>query len=222
MTLPLQGRIALVTGASSGIGEAIVTGLAAAGSTVAATARRAERLDAVVAQVEGSGGAAIALPGDIADPKFAAHVVQDVVERFGRLDILVNSAGIMPEGGVESGDLQTWRRAIDLNLMACLHTCKAVIDPMRKQGGGDIINITSTAGRRASGFFGIYSTSKMGLTALTEGLRQEVGGLGIRVCNIEPGATDTPLFENISSRRMSPRLSSSSSAYRPARMSPSF
>jgi NADP-dependent 3-hydroxy acid dehydrogenase YdfG len=128
--------------------------------------------------------------------------VEKAVVRFGRLDILVNAAGVMPEGGVENADLSAWRRAIDTNLMACLYTSRAAIGPMRAQGSGDIVNISSTAGRRAAGLFGAYSTSKFGLTALTEGMRQELGGYGIRVCIIEPGATDTALFEGVSDPRL--------------------
>lgn len=193
----LAGKIALVTGASSGIGEAVALALAARGSCVAVAARRAERLHDLVRRIETAGGAAMALPGDVADPAFASRIVEDAVKRFGRLDILVNSAGVMPEGGVESGDLAQWRRGVDVNLLAALHTSRAAIGPMRAQGSGDIINISSTAGRRATGFFNIYSTTKIALTGMTEGLRQEVGGYGIRVCLIAPGATNTELFNCI-------------------------
>jgi NADP-dependent 3-hydroxy acid dehydrogenase YdfG len=137
------------------------------------------------------------VPGDIGDASYATRIVEDTVARFGRLDILVNSAGIMPEGGVGTADAAEWRRVIDVNVMACLHTCQAAIGPMRAQGGGDIINISSTSGRRVVALFGIYSASKFALNAMSESLRQEVGGQGIRVCVIEPGATTTELWENI-------------------------
>jgi NADP-dependent 3-hydroxy acid dehydrogenase YdfG len=190
----LTGRVALITGASSGIGEAAAVALAGFGAHVAVSARRAERLEDVVRRIEAAGGEAIAFPGDVTDEDFASCIVKETVKQFGRLDILVNSAGVMPEGGVENANLVEWRRAIDTNLLASLYTSRAAIAAMRAQGSGNIINISSTAGRRSTGLFGAYSASKFGLTAMTEGMRQEVGGHGIRVCIIEPGATDTELF----------------------------
>lgn len=197
MTIALGDRVALITGASSGIGEAVALALAAAGVRVALTARRADRLQTLAQKIEATGGTSLLLPGDITDEAFATDAVDKAAAHFGRFDILVNSAGIMPEGGVENADLAQWRRVIEVNLLASLYTCRAAVGVMRSQGMGDIINISSTSGRRATGLFGSYSTSKFGLTAMTEGLRQEVGGQGIRVCTIEPGATNTALWENI-------------------------
>jgi NADP-dependent 3-hydroxy acid dehydrogenase YdfG len=119
------------------------------------------------------------------------------VQTLGRLDILVNSAGVIQAGGVANADTEQWRRVIDINLMATLYTCTAAIETMKAQGSGDIINISSVAGRRASGVFGPYSTSKFALNAMTEGMRQELGGHGIRVCIIEPGATTSGVSEGI-------------------------
>jgi NADP-dependent 3-hydroxy acid dehydrogenase YdfG len=199
MSGSLAGRTALVTGASSGIGEGIAGALAAAGATVAVSARRVDRLAELVGRIEAAGGRAIALPGDMADEKAAADVVEETVRRLGRLDILVNSAGVIQVGGVEDANIAEWRRVIEINLMSILYTCRAAIGPMKAQGGGDIINITSTAGRRAgNAHFGPYATSKVAATTLTEGLRQEVGGYGIRVCNIEPGAVTSEVAEGIS------------------------
>jgi NADP-dependent 3-hydroxy acid dehydrogenase YdfG len=202
MAGPLAGRVALITGASSGIGEAAALALAEAGAAVAVCARRADRLETLAARIAAAGGKAVALAGDVADEATAARVVEETVERLGRLDILVNSAGVIQAGGVENADTAEWRRVIDINLMATLYTCKAAIPPMKAQGFGDIVNISSTAGRRAAGIFGPYSTSKFGLTALTEGLRQEVGGYGIRVCIVEPGATTTEVAEGMSDPKL--------------------
>lgn len=193
----LAGRVALVTGASSGIGEGTALALAAAGATVAVAARRADRLEDLVKRIESAGGKAFALPGDVVDEAVAKGIVEQTVKRFGRLDILVNSAGVIQAGGVENAKLDEWRRVLDINLLATLYTCTAVIGPMREQGGGDIINISSTAGRRAAAPFGPYSTSKFGLTGMTEGMRQEVGKYGIRVCIIEPGATTTEVGDSV-------------------------
>jgi NADP-dependent 3-hydroxy acid dehydrogenase YdfG len=198
MTGTLAGRVALVTGASSGIGEGAALALAAAGATVAVAARRADRLESLVKRIESAGGKALALPGDVVDEAVARSIVEQTVKKFGRLDILVNSAGIIQAGGVENANTDEWRRVLEVNLLATLYTCTAAIAPMRAQGGGDIINISSTAGRRAAAPFGPYSTSKFGLTGMTEGLRQEVGKYGIRVCIIEPGATATEVADSIS------------------------
>lgn len=197
MKKPLAGRAALVTGASSGIGEATAVALASAGATVAVSARRADRLRDLVGRIEAAGGTAHALPGDVTDEATATGIVTDTARRCGRLDILVNSAGIVRPGGVENADTEEWRQVIAVNLLATLYTCRAAIGPMRAQGSGDIINISSTAGRRAAGLFGPYSTSKFGLNAMSEGMRQEVGRYGIRVCVIEPGATTTEVAESI-------------------------
>jgi NADP-dependent 3-hydroxy acid dehydrogenase YdfG len=199
MTAPVVGKVALITGASSGIGEAAALALAAAGAAVAVSARRAARLGELVQRIEAAGGRALALPGDVTDEAVAKSVVVRTVEHFGRLDILINSAGVIQAGGgVEHADLAEWRRVLDINLLASLYTCHAAIGPMRAQGGGDIINISSTAGRRPVGRFNPYATSKCGLNAMTEGMRQEIGGHGIRVCIIEPGATTTEVAEGIS------------------------
>jgi NADP-dependent 3-hydroxy acid dehydrogenase YdfG len=197
MAGPLAGRVALITGASSGIGEGAALALAQAGAAVALSARRADRLEALAQRIAAAGGQAIVLPGDVADESVATRAVEETAERLGRLDILVNSAGVVAPGGVENADTAYWRQVIEVNLLATLYTCKAAIPLMKAQGAGDIINISSTAGRRAAGAFGPYSASKFGLTAMTEGLRQEVGGYGIRVCILEPGATTTEVAESI-------------------------
>ncbi len=197
MSGALAGKVALVTGASSGIGEAAAIAIARLGARVAVTARRAERLEALVHRIAAEDGGSLALPGDITGETFAASAVQSTVARFGRLDILVNAAGVIQEGYVAEADLDEWRHTLDINLLASLYTCRAALVPMQEQGAGDIINISSTAGRRATALFGPYSTSKFGLTAMTEGLRQEVGGKGIRVCLLEPGATNTELWTEI-------------------------
>ncbi len=197
MSGTVAGRVALVTGASSGIGEGTALALAAAGAVVAVSARRADRLQALVQRIEAAGGTAIALPGDLTDEAVARGVVAETVRRLGRLDILVNSAGIIQPGRVENADAAQWRRALEVNLLATLHTCSAAVGPMRAQGGGDIINISATAGRRAVSPYGPHAASKFGLAALTENLRQEVGAQGIRVCVLEPGATTTEVSETI-------------------------
>jgi NADP-dependent 3-hydroxy acid dehydrogenase YdfG len=196
--MSLAGKVALVTGASSGIGHAGAVALAAAGATVAVGARRADRLETLVSLIEKGGGQAIALPGDVTDEKVAQGMVADTIRHFGRLDILVNSAGIIDGGGIEATDASLYRRVMDINLMATVYTCRAAVAPMRENGGGDIINISSIAGRRAAMLFNAYTASKFALTAMTEAMRQEIAKFGIRVCIIEPGATETEVWSGVS------------------------
>jgi NADP-dependent 3-hydroxy acid dehydrogenase YdfG len=191
MAVDVGGRVALVTGASSGIGEGAAIALAQAGVTVVLAARRADRLEALVKRIEADGGTAHALPCDVTESGVAARIVDDVVAKLGRIDILVNSAGRAAPGTVEDTSAEEWQSVIELNLLATINACRAAIPHMRSQGGGDIINISSTAGRRSSGGFTPYSVTKFGVNALSEALRQEVTGVGIRVCVIEPGATRT-------------------------------
>jgi len=197
MTGFLAGKVALVTGASSGIGAATALALAAQGAAVAVTARRADRLAALAQRIEAAGGRALALPADVSDERGASAAVAETVAKLGRLDILVNSAGVNQAGGVTNADTEQWRQVIAINLLATLYTSKAAIPYLRAHGEGDIVNISSTAGRRASVDFLPYSVSKFGLTALSDGMRQELGRYGVRVCIIEPGATTTEIAESI-------------------------
>jgi len=199
----LTGKVALVTGASSGIGEAAALALAAAGATVVVNGRRQDRLDGLVARIVAAGGTGLAVAGDVAKEADAARAVAETVKAFGRLDIVVNSAGVNEAGGVQTLPLDLWRKVIDINLMGTIYTCHAAVPHMVAAGCGDIINISSTAGRRAGAAFASYSTSKFGLTGFTEALRQEVGGQGVRVCILEPGATTTEIASSITDPKWS-------------------
>lgn len=202
MSANLSGKVALVTGASSGIGEAAARALAGAGAEMVVSARRADKLAQLVSEITAAGGRASAVTGDVAHEAEAFAMVEQTIARHGRIDILVNSAGMIDTGGLEALSLDQWRRVIDVNLLGTIYTCKAAQAQMKAQGCGDIINISSTAGRRAAGLMGAYSTSKFGLTGFTEGLRQEMGGHGVRVAIVEPGATETEVAENISDPAM--------------------
>jgi len=189
--------VALVTGASSGIGEATAVALAAAGASVVAVARRAERLRRTVARIEAAGGKALVLAGDVCEEQTAKDAVARAIEHFGRLDILVNAAGTIQADSVEHADIAQWRRVLEVNLLATLYMCHAALAPMRAQGSGNIVNVGSLACRTTSPLYNSYATSKFGLNALTDGLRQEVGPHGIRVCMIAPGPTRTEVAEGI-------------------------
>lgn len=194
----LSGKVALVTGASSGIGEGTALTLAAAGATVAVAARRADRLEGLVQKIQAAGGKALALPGDMTGEADAVRVVEDTVARLGRLDILINSAGVMQAGGIENVDLDEYRRVFDINLFATLYTCKAAVPHMLRQGEGDIVTISSLAGRKGGPQTSAYSASKHAVNSMTDAMRQELGDRNIRVCTLMPGATTSEVGDNIS------------------------
>ena len=197
MAGPLASRVAVVTGASSGIGAATAIALGAAGASVVAVARRLERLEATVEKIA-AGGTGAAFAGDVSDERVAAAAVAEACERFGRLDILVNSAGMMQADNVGDADIAQWRRMMEINFLAALYTCHAAVGPMRAQRSGNIVNIGSLACRTTSPLYNSYAASKFALNAMTDGLRQEVGPHGVRVCMIAPGPTRTEIAEGIS------------------------
>ena len=197
MAKPLAGKVALITGASSGIGEAAAFALAEAGATVAVAARRADRLAELVARIEGIGGKALALVGDMAVEADALKAVEDTVAQLGRIDILINSAGIMESGGIEGARLDLYRKVIDINLMGTVHTCAAAVPHMLAQGAGDIVTISSLAGRKGGAMTSAYSASKHAVNAMTDAMRQELGGRNIRVSILMPGATKTEVGDGI-------------------------
>lgn len=198
MSQPLAGKIALVTGSSSGIGEATALCLAEAGVKVALSARRADRLADLVKMIEQAGGTALALPGDMSIEADARKAVTDTVAHFGSIDILINSAGVMQAGGIENCDTDEYRRVMDINMFGTLYTCTEAVPHMLKQGEGDIITISSLAGRKGGPETSAYSASKHAVNFMTDGLRREVGERNIRVCTLMPGATSTEVGDNIS------------------------
>lgn len=198
MAKSLSGKVALVTGASSGIGEATALSLAQAGATVAISARRADRLAGLVAKIEAVGGKALALPGDMTVEAEAIKAVEDTVAQLGRIDILINSAGVMQAGGIENCNLDEYRRVFDINLFATLYCSKAAVEHMLSQGGGDIVNISSLAGRKGGPMTSAYSASKHALNSMTDAMRQELGNRNIRVAILMPGATRTEVGDSIS------------------------
>jgi clavulanate-9-aldehyde reducatase len=189
----LDGRVAAITGASSGIGEATALELARAGAAVAVGARRRDRLDGVVERIEGEGGRALAIEVDVADEGQARSFVETAHSELGGLSILVNNAGVMLLGPVEGADLEQWRRMIDVNVYGVLYCTHAALPLMREGGGGDIVNVSSVAGRRADAGAAVYNLTKFGVTGFTEALRQEALHSGIRVMGVEPGMVDTEL-----------------------------
>jgi NADP-dependent 3-hydroxy acid dehydrogenase YdfG len=195
----LDGTVALVTGASSGIGDATVRRLAEHGASVVVVARRKDRLDTLVAEIEAAGGTPLAVEADITDRDQADRAVQSAVDRFGRLDILINNAGLMLLGPVTGADVEEWERMVAINQTGLLwvthaalpHLLAAAEDELR--GVADIVNISSIAGRQAWANFGVYNMTKFGVNGFTEALRQEVTKKHVRVGVLEPGAVATEL-----------------------------
>ena len=197
MEKSLEGKVALVTGASSGIGAAIAFALAEAGASVAVAARRADRLAQLVERIEGIGGTAVAIAADMTSEDDARRSVEDTVAQLGRIDILINSAGIMSAGGMEGADLAHYKQTVDINLMGTVYCCAAAVPHMLQQGAGDIINISSLAARKGGPMTSSYSASKHAVNAMTDGLRQEVGDRNIRVSIFMPGATRSEVGDSI-------------------------
>ena len=197
MPQSLAGKVALVTGASSGIGRGIALELAKAGAAVALAARRADRLAELVGEIESLGGRALALTGDMAVGKEASKAVDDTVAQLGRIDILINSAGIMRMGGIEGASLEEFRQVFEINVFGTLYACAAAVPHMLAQGGGDIVNMTSLAARKGGAATNAYSSSKHAAHAMSDGMRQELGNRNIRVMEYLPGATASEVGDSI-------------------------
>jgi clavulanate-9-aldehyde reducatase len=189
----LDGKVAAVTGASSGIGEATAVALAGAGAAVAIGARREDRLSSLAERIEGDGGQALAVPVDVADEDSARSFVTEAHSSLGGLDILVNNAGVMLLGPVEGAPTEQWRTMVNVNLLGLLYCTHAALPLMREAGGGHIVNLSSVAGRSANAGSAVYNLTKFGVGAFSEALRQEISGAGIRTTVIEPGFVDTEL-----------------------------
>jgi NADP-dependent 3-hydroxy acid dehydrogenase YdfG len=192
----LHGTVALVTGASSGIGTATARRLAAHGASVALVARRADRLEALAAEI---GAGALPIEADVGDLGAAESAVQRAVEHFGRLDVLVNNAGVMLLGPVLDAPVEEWERMVQVNLLGVLYCTKAAMPHLlaaaeqEPRGTADVVNVSSVAGRVARLGSGVYNATKHGLGAFSESLRQEVTGRHVRVSLVEPGAVETEL-----------------------------
>jgi NADP-dependent 3-hydroxy acid dehydrogenase YdfG len=189
----LSGKAVAITGASSGIGEATALTLAKAGASVALGARRKDRIDELAARIEDEGGTAVALEVDVSDEAAARGFIEAAHERLGRLDTLVNNAGVMLLGPVEQADSEDWRTMINVNLLGLMYCTHAALPIMLGQESGDIVNISSVAGRFARAGNAVYAATKFGVGAFSEGLRNEITERGVRVTRIKPGFVDTEL-----------------------------
>jgi NADP-dependent 3-hydroxy acid dehydrogenase YdfG len=199
----LDGTVALVTGASSGIGEATARVLAGRGAAVALMARRTDRLEQLAERIAKDGGRALVIGGDVTDRAEAREAVDRTVSELGRLDTLVNNAGVMLLGPAADAPLEEWEHMVSLNLMGLLyvthaaipHLLRAVDDSPRQVA--DLVNISSVAGRVARSGSGVYNLTKWGVGAFTESLRQEFSGRHLRASVVEPGAVKTELTNHL-------------------------
>src|SRR4051794_1007416 len=199
----LDGTVALVTGASSGIGEATARELAARGAAVAVAARRRDRLDALAAGIEDAGGRALVVEADVTDTEQARATVQRTVDELGRLDTVINNAGVMLLGPAVGAPAEEWDRMVALNVGAVLHVAHAALPHLiaAAEDGprrvADLVNISSVAGRRAARGSAVYNLTKFGVGAFSESLRQELASRHVRVSLVEPGAVATELASHL-------------------------
>ena len=198
MSNNIEGKVVVITGASSGMGEAAARHLAAQGASVVLGARRVERLHALAGQITAAGGKALGVETDVTNRGQVRRLVDAAVETYGRIDVLINNAGIMPLSPLERLKVDEWDRMIDVNLKGVLYGIAAALPHMKEQKSGHIINLSSVAGHKLFGGSAVYSATKFGVRALSEGLRQEVKPYNIRTTIISPGAVKTELLNHIS------------------------
>ncbi|MEV4582806.1 SDR family NAD(P)-dependent oxidoreductase [Nonomuraea jabiensis] len=195
----LNGTVALITGASSGIGAATGLALAAQGAAVALVARRADRLEELAGKIRGQGGTALTLVADVSDEQQAKEVVERAATELGRLDTLVNNAGVMLLGPAADAPLEEWQRMVQVNVLGVLYCAHAALPHLVRAAAdgprqvADLVNISSVAGRVARSGSGVYNLTKHGVGAFSESLRQEFAGRHVRVSLVEPGAVETEL-----------------------------
>ncbi len=198
MSTNIEGKVVVITGASSGLGEAAARHLASQGAKVVLGARRAERLEALVKEIEAAGGTARALPVDVTDRAQVANLVDTAVQGFDRIDVLINNAGIMPLSALESLKIDEWDRMIDVNIKGVLYGIAAALPHMKAQKSGHVITTSSVAGHLVFPASSVYSGTKFAVRAICEGFRQEVKDYNIRTTILCPGAVKTELLDHIS------------------------
>jgi NADP-dependent 3-hydroxy acid dehydrogenase YdfG len=193
----IAGKIVVITGASSGLGEATARYLAERGAAVVLGARRAERLETLVSEIAGGGGKALAVATDVTDAAQVQRLVDAAVETYGRIDVMLNNAGLMPHSPLERRKIEDWDRTIDVNIKGVLYGIAAALPHMQRQKSGHFINVSSVAGHRVGPAGVVYSATKTAVRVISEGLRQEVKPWNLRTTIISPGAVDTELPQSI-------------------------
>lgn len=189
----IKDKVVVITGASSGLGEASARALSAAGAIVVLGARRTDRIESLANDIIKKGGKAIAIPTDVTVADHVKRLVDSGVKTFGKVDVIINNAGLMPHSPLERLKIDDWNQMIDVNIKGVLHGIAAVMPHMIKQKSGHIINVSSVAGHKVNPGGAVYAATKHAVIALSEGLRQEVKPYNIRTTVISPGAVATEL-----------------------------
>jgi NADP-dependent 3-hydroxy acid dehydrogenase YdfG len=194
----IQGKVVVITGASSGLGEATARLLSAQGASVVLGARRVDRIQALADELNGSGSKALAVTTDVTHCEHVKRLVDAAVQAYGRIDVMINNAGLMPQSPLERCKIDDWDRMIDVNIKGVLYGIAAALPYMKQQKAGHIINVSSVAGHKVRAGGAVYAATKHAVLALSEGLRQEVKPYNIRTTVISPGAVATELPNSIS------------------------
>ncbi len=202
----VEGKVVVITGASSGLGEAAAHMLSELGATVVLGARRFDRLQKLADVLNSKGGKAHAVQTDVTDVKEVQHLVDEAVKKFGRIDVILNNAGLMPQSPLEKFRTDDWDKMIDVNIKGVLYGIAAALPYMKERKSGQIINVSSVAGHVVSPGSAVYSATKYAVRALTEGLRQEVKPYNIRAAIISPGAVQSELPASATDEETAKRL----------------
>ena len=197
MSTNIEGKVVVITGGSSGLGEATARLLSAQGATVVLAARRAERIQALADELTGNGGRALAVPTDVTDAEQVQRLVDAAVQTYGRIDVMIYNAGLMAHSPLERRKIEDWNRMIDVNLKGVLYGIAAALPYMQQQHAGQFINVSSVAGHKVRPSAAVYAATKHAVLALSEGLRQEVKPYNIRPTVISPGAVATELPNSV-------------------------
>ncbi len=197
MSNNIAGKVVVITGASSGLGEAAARLLSAQGATVVLGARRSDRLQSLADELSGSGGKALAVATDVTHRNQVKRLVDTAAQKFGRVDVMINNAGIMPRAPLERLTIDDWDRTIDVNIKGVLYGIAAALPHMKKQKSGHMIFVSSVAGHKIGPDFAVYAATKHAVRALAEGFRQEVKPYNIRTTIISPGAVATELPDSV-------------------------
>jgi NADP-dependent 3-hydroxy acid dehydrogenase YdfG len=202
----IAGKVVVITGASSGLGEATARHLSAQGATVVLGARRVGRLQSLVDELTAHGAKALAVATDVTHPEQVQRLVDAAVQTYGRIDVMINNAGLMPQAPLERLKVDEWDRMIDVNIKGVLYGIAAALPHMQRQKSGHIINVSSVAGHKVGPGFAVYAATKHAVRALSEGLRQEVKPYGIRTTVISPGAVATELPNTVTDAEAAERI----------------
>ena len=202
----IEGKVVVITGASSGLGEATARHLSARGASVVLGARRHDRIQSLADELTGRGGKAIAVTTDVAHREQVKKLVDVAVQTYGRIDVMINNAGLMPQAPLERLKIDEWDRMIDVNIKGVLYGIAAALPYMKQQKAGHIINVSSVAGHKVGPGFAVYAATKHAVRALSEGLRQEVKPYNIRTTVISPGAVATELPDSVTDPDVAERL----------------